>query len=169
MSRWFDIFETESGWVGIVASERGVCHVTLPQPSPDQCVAELGADLDAADSSPERLAALRRKVQRYFTGERVDFDDVPLDVDDAGPFLKAAWQATRSIPWGETRSYQWIATQAGRPRAPRAAGQAMARNRVPIIVPCHRVIASDGTLGGYGSGASGLPLKRRLLAMEGAR
>jgi methylated-DNA-[protein]-cysteine S-methyltransferase len=169
MSRWFDIFETESGWVGIVASEHGVRRATLPQPSPDLCAADLGKELDTAESSPVRLAALRRRVQRYFAGERIDFDDVPLDVDDAGPFLQAAWEATRSIPWGETRSYQWVAAQAGRPRAPRAAGQAMARNRVPIIVPCHRVIASDGTLGGYGSGTTGLPLKRHLLAMEAAR
>ena len=169
MRRWFDIFETESGWVGIVASERGVRRATLPQPSPEMCVTELSADLEGAEPSPERLATLHAMMQHYFVGERVDFDGVALDVDDAGPFLKAAWNATRSIPWGETRSYQWVAAQAGRPRAPRAAGQAMARNRVPIIVPCHRVIASDGTLGGYGRGTTGLPLKRLLLAMEGAR
>ncbi|MBM3948582.1 MAG: hypothetical protein FJ312_04955, partial [SAR202 cluster bacterium] len=81
MRCWFDIFETESGWVGIVASERGVRRATLPQPSPDQCVAELGAEFDGADPSSGRLAALRRRVQRYFAGERVDFDEVPLDVD----------------------------------------------------------------------------------------
>ena len=90
----------------------------------------------------------------------------PIDVTDASPFHRAAWQACRTIPAGETRPYRWLASAAGRPNAPRAAGQAMARNRLPFLIPCHRVIASDGSLGGYGSGRTRLELKKRLLEME---
>jgi O-6-methylguanine DNA methyltransferase len=82
------------------------------------------------------------------------------------PFFGAAWQACRRIPPGETRSYAWLAAAAGRPRAVRAAGQAMARNPWALIIPCHRVIGSDGGLHGYGAG--GLKVKARLLEMERA-
>ncbi|MDA1188704.1 MAG: methylated-DNA--[protein]-cysteine S-methyltransferase [Chloroflexi bacterium] len=168
MNRWFDVFETEAGWMGLVITEKGVRSGTMALSSPDQCIMELGHELDGAEQSSRHLAKLRSRIQQYFAGKRTDFSDVVLDLEDAGPFQRAAWEATRTIPWGETRSYQWIAAYAGKPRAPRAAGQAMSRNRIPIIVPCHRVIASDGRLGGYGGGASGLALKRRLLSMEGA-
>ncbi len=94
------------------------------------------------------------------------FEAEPIDVEDASPFMQAAWGACRRIPAGETRSYKWLAEQAGRPQAPRAAGQSMARNRLPIIIPCHRVIASDGSLRGFGTGASQLGLKQRLLDLE---
>ena len=81
--------------------------------------------------------------------------------------LLAAWDACRRIPPGETRSYAWLAQAAGRPLAARAAGQSMARNRLAMIIPCHRVIGSDGGLHGYGAG--GLGVKARLLDMERAR
>ena len=84
----------------------------------------------------------------------------------ATPFHRQAWQACMSIPFGETRTYKWLATQAGKPKAPRAAGQSMARNRLPIVVPCHRVIAADGGLRGFGAGATQLDLKQSLLSME---
>ena len=91
-------------------------------------------------------------------------DDIELDLEDAPPFFRAAWSACRTIPPGETRSYRWLAAEAGNPRAVRAAGQAMARNRFVLIIPCHRVISSDGGLGGYGGG--GLGVKAKLLQME---
>jgi len=102
------------------------------------------------------------QLQRYFRGEAVGFD-VPLDLSAHTPFLQKVWEATRAIPYGETRSYAELAAMVGRPRAYRAVGRAMALNPVPIIIPCHRVIGSDGHLHGYGGG---LDLKRRLLAME---
>jgi O-6-methylguanine DNA methyltransferase len=91
-------------------------------------------------------------------------DEIGLDLSGVTPFFSAAWNACRSIPPGETRSYAWLAAEAGSPLAMRAAGQAMARNRFSLIIPCHRVIASDGGLGGYGGG--GLGVKARLLQME---
>lgn len=169
MRRYYDIFETPLGWVGLLASDKGLRRTTLPQPSTDKCLAELGREAEMAEWSPDRFEGLREKLTRFLQGEAVSFDDVPVDLDDASPFLRAAWAACRSIPTGETRSYQWLAAQAGVPRAPRAAGQAMARNRLPLIVPCHRVIGSDGSLRGFGNGASQLDLKQRLLGMEANR
>ena len=168
MNRWFDIFETELGWIGVLLSKKGVCASTLPRSTPDQCALELGRSLDNATRAPQRVAPLRKRIQQYFVGDFVEFDDVPIDLGNVKGFQKAAWESTRAIAWGHTRSYQWVAAQTGNPRAARAAGQAMARNRIPIIIPCHRVIGSSGNLGGYGGGMAGLSLKRRLLAMEGA-
>ena len=93
--------------------------------------------------------------------------EIALDLEDAPPFFAAAWEACRRIPPGETRSYRWLAAEAGRPLAARAAGQAMARNRLALVIPCHRVIGSDGDLHGYGAG--GLAVKAQLLEIERAQ
>lgn len=165
-ARFYDIFETPFGWMGVLASPTGLRRTTLPQTSPDRCVQLLGPEADTATNTPERFEGLAGRLRRYFEGGYVTFADEPLDVSDASPFQLASWRACQSIPLGETRPYKWLAARAGSPNAPRAAGQCMARNRLPIIVPCHRVVASDGTLGGFGRDASQLGLKRRLLAME---
>ena len=104
------------------------------------------------------------QLEEYFCGERREWD-VRLDLGGASDFFRRAWEACRAIPCGETRSYRWLAEQAGNPRAARGAGQAMARNRVPLVIPCHRVIGSDGALHGFGGG---LGLKERLLYLEAA-
>ena len=88
---------------------------------------------------------------------------MPLDLSAGTQFQQQVWQALRTIPRGETRSYAWVARQIGRPKAARAVGAACGANPVLLLVPCHRVVASDGTLGGF---SCGLPLKRRLLALE---
>ena len=163
---YYDIFETSLGWMGLLASHKGLTRCTLPQTSPDECMAQLGNEAEMATLSPERFGRLSEKLVLYFRGEPATFDDEPIDVDDASPFFRAAWKACRSIPRGETRPYKWLAAQAGSPRALRAAGQAMARNRLAIVVPCHRVIGSDGTLTGFGKGSTQLSLKRRLLDLE---
>lgn len=104
-----------------------------------------------------------RQLREYFAGKRRRFD-VSLHLDGT-IFQQRAWQAMRGIPYGETISYAQQAKRIGKPRATRAVGTANGANPVPIIVPCHRVIASDGSLGGY---ALGLSMKRRLLALENA-
>ncbi len=86
-----------------------------------------------------------------------------LDLSTATPFQRQVWEKTRLIPYGETRSYSWVAEQIGKPGAARAVGQALGRNPLPIIIPCHRVVASDGKLCGF---AGGLGMKRRLLSLE---
>jgi len=95
----------------------------------------------------------------------VSFSD-GLDLDQGTPFQRRVWRTLLDIPRGETRSYSWVAEQIGRPDAARAVGQAVGANPLAIVVPCHRVVASDGGLGGYGGG---LALKETLLQIEGAR
>ena len=169
MTLYYDVVETPLGWMGLLASPTGIRRTTLPQTSPQECVALLGDEAAEAQWSPERFEDLTALLALYFKGEQVTFDVQPIDVDDASPFLQATWRACRSIPFGETRTYSWLAAQAGSPRAARAAGQCMARNRLPIIVPCQRVVASDGGLGGFGKGARELGLKRTLLDLEAGK
>ena len=166
MDRFHDVFPTRFGWVGVVSSRRGARRTTLPQAAPADCMSIMGREAEDSIESPAEVAGLRARIEAYFEGERIGFEDVSVDVEDASSFLKASWSACLAIPYGETRTYKWLAEQAGRPRAPRAAGQAMARNRLPIVVPCHRVVASDGSLHGFGRGATQLDLKQRLIELE---
>jgi methylated-DNA-[protein]-cysteine S-methyltransferase len=112
---------------------------------------------------PEAQDLVARLVD-YFRGGRVQFSDVELDTDDWTTFQHDVLAALRRVPYGEVVSYADVARLAGRPRAQRAVGTFCARNRFPLIVPCHRVVSSDG-LGSYGS--LGAAYKRRLLALEG--
>ena len=159
---YYDIFLTDLGWVGTLATPNGLRRLSL-KPSPQEALDDLGPTVARATQDPTALEGVRHRIEAYSRGEERSLDDIPLDLEDATPFFKAAWEACRTIPPGETRSYAWLAAAAGRPGASRAAGQAMAKNRLAMIVPCHRVIGSDGTLHGYGGG---LDKKARLLEME---
>ena len=149
------------GDLGLAASERGLVALLLPQPKLRQ-VMEAQFARDDGTEDPEFFAELTTRLQSYARGEAITFDDVVLDLGGT-PFQIAAWQAARAIPRGQTRSYGQIAATVGRPGAARAVGAAMAANPVTIIIPCHRVIGSDGGLRGFGGG---LPLKERLLSLE---
>ena len=158
----FHICETELGWIGVVMSPAGLRATTLPHTSRDGALGDvlaLGANTEAPEAE---LNGLADRLRRYGRGEAVAFPD-SLDFDGVSPFLRAVWQATRDIPRGQTCSYGELAARVGRPGAARAVGQAMAHNPWPIVVPCHRVVASDGGLGGYGGG---LDMKKRLLSLE---
>ena len=157
------LHQLPSGWVGLVAGDKGLRRLSL-KPTPQEVLDDLGDDADDAEHDAEFFADVVARLTRYSEGDLNALDDIELDLQGAPPFFRAAWSACRSIPPGETRSYRWLAAEAGNPRAVRAAGQAMARNRFPLIIPCHRVISSDGGLGGYGGG--GLGVKARLLQME---
>jgi len=110
------------------------------------------------------LASLADDLRRYFAGERVRLERYSVDLPRHPPFRRRALLAAREIRYGKVKTYGWIARRAGRPRAARAAGQAMSRNPIPLLIPCHRVIAAGGTLGGFGGG---LEMKRALLRLEG--
>ena len=166
MTTYHDVIETRFGWMGLLRSEKGLMRTTLPQTSPDRCIQILGDEMAGAEHAPERFTSLVGSLRRYFEGDKLGLVEETLDLEGATPFHRQAWQACMSIPFGETRTYKWLATQAGKPNASRAAGQSMARNRLPIVVPCHRVIAADGGLRGFGAGATQLDLKQSLLSME---
>jgi methylated-DNA-[protein]-cysteine S-methyltransferase len=106
---------------------------------------------------------LEQQLQQYADGKPVRWN-IPLDMSSGTLFQQKVWRVLMTIPHGETRSYGWVAKQIGKPKASRAVGAACGANPVPVIVPCHRVIAGDGSLGGFGGG---LPMKRRLLRSEG--
>jgi O-6-methylguanine DNA methyltransferase len=108
---------------------------------------------------------LAERLEDYAAGRPVDFSDVAIDVTHLTPFSRRVVKACRQIPWGETRSYAQLASTAGSPGAARAVGQVMARNRFPLVVPCHRVLAAGGRLGGF-SAPDGTRMKKRLLALE---
>ena len=108
---------------------------------------------------------LARRIAAYWEGERVSFHDVVLDLDWATPLQQAIGEALRAVPYGETVTYGELAALAGRPQAPRAGGTFCSHNRLPLIFPCHRVVAAGG-IGGYGS--LGPDYKRRMLELEGA-
>ncbi|MBM3241240.1 MGMT family protein [Candidatus Poribacteria bacterium] len=118
-----------------------------------------------AQRDNKRFKSIIETLSRYFVGERVEFTDIPIDLSNCRPFQRDVLNITRQIPYGEVRTYKWIAEYLGKPKASRQVGQALARNPVAIIIPCHRVIGSDGNLTGYGLGLS---MKRQLLTMEGS-
>ena len=155
-------FDTEMGWVGISGSTRGLRRITLPQPSAQEACQRLGDGIKQASWSPGYFQDLIKQLKMYFSGHKTTFPD-KLDLSGATTFQHEVWQATRLIPYGETRSYTWVANQINKPRAVQAVGQALARNPLPIIIPCHRVLTVNGELGGY---SGGVKMKRRLLQLE---
>lgn len=114
---------------------------------------------------PAFVLRFAAQLQRYAAGKPVRFT-VPVHLLAGTPFQRRVWSALKRIPYGATRSYKWLAATAGRPRAVRAAGAACGANPVPILIPCHRILRSDGALGGF---SAGLPWKRKLLALEARR
>jgi methylated-DNA-[protein]-cysteine S-methyltransferase len=151
------------GRLAVAATERGVVRLAFSGETLDEVLGELASHVSPRIlEAPARLDAPRRELDAYFAGRLREFA-TPVDWSLSHGFLLAARRACAAIPYGEVRTYAELAGAAGSPRAVRAAGNAMARNPIPIIVPCHRVLRSGGGLGGYGGG---LDVKRWLLGLE---
>jgi methylated-DNA-[protein]-cysteine S-methyltransferase len=147
------------GKLTLVATDEGLAAILWQNDRPRRVPLDVGAE----EPAHPVLVETERQLQEYFAGHRKDF---ALKLDVAGTeFQHKVWEALRTIPFGETRSYTQIATQIGHPTAIRAVGAANGRNPVSIVTPCHRVIGSTGHLTGF---AGGLDIKAHLLAMEGA-
>jgi methylated-DNA-[protein]-cysteine S-methyltransferase len=143
------------GAVTVVVSERGVREISLP--GDDQPDGKLGA----AD------ARVKRQLGEWFAAERHDFD-FELDLEGVEGFRRTVLETlARDVAWGEVVTYGELAGMAGRPRAARAVGSAMRDNPLPFVIPCHRVVAAGGRIGGYGGGRNAVALKRKLLEREG--
>ena len=164
------LFATDLGVCGVAWNERGLARFQLPEA--DKRATERRLRLRAADSRaeapPAQIAEAIADVQRYMAGERVDFSAIALDLAGVPPFYVEIYAAARRVGWGETATYGELARQAGAPGAARAVGQAMARNPVAVIIPCHRILASGNKVGGF-SAFGGTVSKQRLLGLEGVR
>ena len=155
-------FNTDMGWIGILGSAKGLLRTTLPQRSAQEAHQLLDDSVNYTTWSPHLFEDLMERLRAYFSGQKATFPD-RLDLSGTTSFQRAVWEITRLIPYGETRSYTWVAEQIKNPRAVRAVGQALSRNPLSVIVPCHRVLNIDGKLGGF---SEGVEIKRQLLFLE---
>jgi methylated-DNA-[protein]-cysteine S-methyltransferase len=158
----YTVFQIESGWMGIAGSSQGICRTTFPEDSHEEALLSLDLADKFQESPTDYFADLVQSFKNYYRGLPVEFK-VRLDFSGLTDFQKSVYKAAMSIPFGETRSYGWLAKQIDKPLASRAVGQALGRNPFPILVPCHRVLAAGDKLGGF---SAGLPLKQYLLNLE---
>ena len=158
------LFGTDLGICGIAWTEAGVSRVCLPEATAERTRAGLPGD---PGDPPPRIQAVIDGVVRLLAGAPEFFDDPPLDLTGVPAFQRRVYQVTATIRPGETMSYGQVAARLGQPGAARAVGRALGDNPVPIVVPCHRVLAADGKLHGF-SAPGGLATKRRMLQIEGA-
>jgi methylated-DNA-[protein]-cysteine S-methyltransferase len=157
---WVDSTLTAVGRLRLVGGDAGLAGILWETQDPG----DAGIELDREHQRHPVLLQAARELREYFAGQRREFA-VPLEFRGT-EFQNKVWRALRSIPFGETRSYGALASQIGAPKASRAVGAANGRNPIPIILPCHRVIGSSGSLTGFGGG---LPMKQQLLAHEQTR
>jgi methylated-DNA-[protein]-cysteine S-methyltransferase len=163
------VFPSELGWMALAWTEKGLARFTFGHPSAAAAIASLNADDDwtatRSEALPKWVANLAERLASYAAGNTEQFDDVPLDLSHLTAFQRKVVAKCRQISRGKTRSYGELAAAIGAPGAARAVGTVMAKNRFPIIIPCHRVVGAGKSLGGF-SAEGGLGLKRRMLALE---
>ena len=165
----YAVFETAMGFCGIAWGDAGISRFQLPAKSAEAAERLLRRRLpDATPAAPTaEVAEAVAAARRYFAGEPVDFAGVRVDLGAQESFFARVYDAVRKVGWGETTTYGALARTLGAgPEAARDVGQAMARNPVPLVVPCHRVLAAGGKVGGF-SAPGGAATKRRMLALEG--
>ena len=159
------LFKSRWGWMGVAESEQGLTAIMLPQTSKAAVAAGLGDGAVSEERSTSvTLREARKQLVEYLAGTRTAFD-LPLDLSRGTAFQRKVWKTLRAIPYGQLWSYRGLAARVGGVQYARAVGGAVGANPLPIVVPCHRVVAQDSTIGGF---SSGLPAKRRLLALEGS-
>ncbi|MCA9246885.1 MAG: methylated-DNA--[protein]-cysteine S-methyltransferase [Planctomycetales bacterium] len=160
-------FETRLGWMAIARRGDSVAGLTIGHGGPAAAWKAIREMLGEVDEELAESDPLIADLKAYAAGEPVSFDGVPLDVKHLTSFQRRVVRQCRRVDYSETLSYKQLAQRAGSPGAARAVGNTMAKNRFPIIVPCHRIVGSAGALGGF-SAPQGISLKRRMLDMEAA-
>ncbi len=164
MSKYlYDIFYTRLGWIGILNSVNGLRFCVLKKTAV-QAFAAIKAESMGFCLVPSTETLVKITLENYMAGIEDNVQSITIDLAAKSTFYLSAWEACRKIPLGETRSYAWVANEIGRPKSHRAIGRAMACNPILIVIPCHRVIRSDGALGGYSGG--GPDVKNILLDLE---
>ena len=162
---WHTVFDTEWGFFGLGGNDAGILRSCLPVGSKERARSHLLSGSDpVAEGCP--WDELRDRICSYFAGDLVQFRrEAEFNLVHMTPFSRAVLRACGELPYGMTITYRVLAIRAGRPDAARAVGTIMARNPLPLLVPCHRVARSDGQLGGF-SAPGGLDAKRRMLQWE---
>ncbi|MDF2754883.1 MAG: ogt [Nitrospira sp.] len=162
------IFKSSWGWMGVAESREGLAAIVLPQTSRVAVATALGKGGSGFDgtssSSSSLLREARKQLMEYLAGSRTSFD-LPLDLSRGTAFQQRVWKKLGAIPYGQLWSYRGLASRVGGVQYARAVGGAVGANPLPIVLPCHRIIAQDAGLGGF---SCGLPAKRKLLALEGS-
>jgi methylated-DNA-[protein]-cysteine S-methyltransferase len=160
------IFETRWGHFGLAGMEFAIYRTCLPQRNPQRAKALLLPALPSAREDRGLLRPLQQQIIAYFEGSAVDFDrDMPIAWQDSSPFGIRVLSACRAVRFAETASYGQLAENIGRPSAARAVGRVLAKNPLPLIIPCHRVTRRDGKIGGF-SAPGGVSLKKKMLELE---
>jgi methylated-DNA-[protein]-cysteine S-methyltransferase len=168
MKARYRLFETPLGPCGIAWTETGVARLQLPESDRSATERRLRRSASVSAAAPPDIEQLIADVHWYLSGRSTDFSTVRLDLSEVGAFEQKVYELLRAVRWGETATYGELAQQMGAPHAARAVGQALARNPIPIIIPCHRILAKGHRIGGF-SAYGGRFTKERLLALEGVR
>jgi methylated-DNA-[protein]-cysteine S-methyltransferase len=159
------IFKSRWGWMGVSETTKGIDAIVLPKATRQAALSELQAA--SAELLDGQVSPLLREAQAqltdYLAGTRRSFD-LSLDLSRGTSFQRKIWRTLRRISYGRLRSYQWVAVRVGGRQYARAVGNAVGANPMPIVIPCHRIVAQDTSLGGF---SGGLPTKRKLLTLEG--
>ena len=170
MSVHHHVFDTAIGPCGVAWSERGLVAVQFPEKDVAITERRLIAKSRSAGAAapPAQIASVIADIARYLAGERVDFSAIPVDLGGMDDFRRSLYEALRAVGFGTTTTYGALAKRLGLegPEAARDVGAAMGQNPVPIVIPCHRVLAAGGKLGGF-SAPGGVATKQKLLALEG--
>jgi methylated-DNA-[protein]-cysteine S-methyltransferase len=164
------VFDTAIGPCGVAWTERGLTAVQLPEKDRAATERRLAAKAGSAGAAepPPSVATVVADIKRYLAGEAVGFADVAVDLSRLDPYRQRLYETMRSLAWGETTTYGELAKKLGASdwEGARDVGEAMGRNPVPVVIPCHRVLAAGGKLGGF-SAHGGAKTKAKLLALEG--
>ena len=162
----YAVFSTEWGYFGLAGTGSGLLRTHLPGPEPEKVKSRLLKGLGPAEYNRVYFRNVQEMITAYFAGSYVNFDKgICIGLDGLSEFSQRILSACRNVKYGETISYGQLAKKAGHPKAVRAVGAALAKNPLPLIIPCHRVIYSDGSIGGF-SAAGGKSMKEKLLRHE---
>jgi methylated-DNA-[protein]-cysteine S-methyltransferase len=164
---YFCLFDTELGVAAIAWTGKGICGQQLPEKNAEATEERLRNSFPTAIEiePPQEILMLTKRICKHLQGNLQDFSNVRLDLSGVPAFHAKIYQVLQKIPLGKTVSYNDLAVMCGSPGAARAVGQAMAKNPISLIVPCHRVVSASGTMGGF-SAYGGLDTKRQLLQNE---
>ena len=164
----YAIFSTKWGYFGLAGSEKGLLQTSLPGPGYEEIKGRLLANCPLAQFNPSFFKQIQDQIAAYFAGAPADFGlEIPLDLTELTPFQIAVLTACRRVKRGQTITYGQLAEKIGKLNAARAVGSALAKNPIPLLIPCHRILAANNKLGGF-SAPGGTSLKRRMLRLEQA-